>query len=167
LRLGFEEAYTRRWSLVLSAGYFSKVAEYTLLRDYATREFVNSWFRKGLHPEYTYSPTSEHTIVLDIGLRFYLNRSPDGKKAVFIYGALVGYYYQRANFKFLILDTGMEEEHTGSREFTDYSFYRRLLFNFGIGAKFKLKDNLYLEPFFRSDAWFHMFTLYLGFSRRF
>jgi hypothetical protein len=164
-RFGFEEVYTRRWSLALSAGYFSKAAEYELLRSWAQGDFSVSW--PGVPPQATCSTISEYTTVLDIGVRFYPYRSPDGKKAIFVYCALAGFYYQRAGFKFLILDTGMEERHSGSRAFVDLFLYRSIFFNFGGGAKFKLEDNLYLETFFRSDDKFNMFTFYLGLSRRF
>jgi hypothetical protein len=169
IRVGVEQAVTRRFSLTLSAGCFSRTVNYDTLMSFAESELLKSWYpSKGCWPpQLIRSTVREYTLCLDAGFRYYIHRSPDGKKAFFLYATIIGLYDQTVTCKFLILDTGIEEEHSGKESLIDLPFAGYPVFDFGGGAKFHLKDNLYLETLIRTDAKLHMVNLYFGLSRRF
>jgi hypothetical protein len=177
LRVGVEQSLSRRFSLAFSCGYFSRAVTYGNLKSDADCNFLDSnphlslrppglITQKNQHP-YTRSPVREYTICFDSGLRCYIHRSPDDKEAVFFYIGLIGYYKEKVTCKFLILDTGTEEEHSGEDSLIDIPFIGYPLLNLGVGFKFQLKDNLYLETLLRTDCQWYFFNLYFGLSYRF
>jgi hypothetical protein len=166
-RAEYEKSLTRTLSVVISAGYSSRAIRYGDLSSTAWSELWESgqisynWEEDKYEPGYTVSTPEGNGFVFDVGMKVYAYRAPDDKLAFFLYAAAFGVYYERARFNY-ILDTGVKEEYSVSNTFRNYPFT-----DLGLGAKFSLKNDLYLTTFLRSDGMFKMFNLYLGLSYRF